>query len=102
MKNIFVGNLNFDTSESELKAEFEQYGEVDGVRIITDRETGRPRGFGFVEMPDAEEAATAIAKSNGKELAGRRLNVSEALPKVPRNTSASGVYGGDTGFKRHA
>jgi RNA recognition motif-containing protein len=76
--NIFVGNLNWTTTEIELKQLFSAYGTVDSVRIATDRETGRPRGFGFVEMPDASEAHAAIEALNGTSLAGRPLTVNEA------------------------
>jgi len=82
--NIFVGNLAFTTTEQELRQLFEQYGVVDTVNIITDRETGRPRGFGFVEMPDGTAARTAIAKLQGQELGGRALNVNEARPREER------------------
>ena len=102
MKNIFVGNLSFQTSESELRAAFEEYGAVDQVRIMTDHETGRSRGFGFVEMADDDAAETAIAKSNGKELAGRRLNVSAAMPRAARHPGGSDGYRRDSGLKRYA
>jgi RNA recognition motif-containing protein len=82
--NIFVGNLAFTATEQDLRQLFEQYGAVDTVHIITDRETGRPRGFGFVDMPDQQEAQSAIAGLQGKELAGRPLNVNEAKPREPR------------------
>lgn len=81
MKNLFVGNLNFQTTESELSDLFKQYGQVSRVHIAMDRETGRARGFAFVEMPNDEEAAAAIAAMNGKEVGGRKLNVNEARPK---------------------
>jgi len=81
MKNLFVGNMSFDTTESELRALFEQYGEVERVNVVTDRDTGRARGFAFVEMANDEAAASAIAALNGRELNGRALNVNEARPK---------------------
>ena len=81
MKNLFVGNISFQTSESELQALFEPFGEVTRVQIMTDRETGRSRGFGFVEMANDDDAAKAIGALNGKELNGRALNVNEARPK---------------------
>jgi cold-inducible RNA-binding protein len=84
MKNLFVGNISFQTTESELRSAFEQFGEIDRVRIMTDRDTGRSRGFAFVEMPDDEEAAKAIAGLNAQELGGRAINVSEARPKPAR------------------
>ena len=78
---IFVGNLSFQTSQEDLRAAFEAYGNVDSVDILTDRATGQSRGFGFVEMPDAREAQQAIQRMNGRELNGRALNVNEARPK---------------------
>lgn len=82
--NIFVGNLNFRSTEQTLQGLFEPYGEVTSVRIITDRETGRSRGFGFVEMANDEEARAAIAALDGQEFDGRPLNVNEARPREPR------------------
>jgi cold-inducible RNA-binding protein len=93
LKNIFVGNLNFNTSEDELRQMFEAHGQVDRVSIMTDRETGRSRGFGFVEMANAEEAERAIAALNGMQLGGRTLNVNEARPK-PERTGGGGGGGG--------
>lgn len=90
MKNIFVGNLNFNTSEDELRQMFEAHGQVDRVSIMTDRETGRSRGFGFVEMTNAEEAERAIAALNGMQLGGRTLNVNEARPKPERTGGGGG------------
>jgi cold-inducible RNA-binding protein len=89
MKNIFVGNLDFATTESSIRSLFEQYGNVERVSIITDRDTGRSRGFAFVEMPDGTQADQAIAALNGREIDGRALNVNEARPK-----SAGGGGGG--------
>jgi len=94
LKNIFVGNLNFNTSEDELRQMFEAHGQVDRVSIMTDRETGRSRGFGFVEMTNAEEAERAIAALNGMQLGGRTLNVNEARPK-PERTGGGGGGGRD-------
>jgi RNA recognition motif-containing protein len=85
--NIFVGNLSFTASEAELRQLFEQYGAVDTINLITDRETGRPRGFGFVEMPDSRAARAAIQGLQGTDLAGRALNVNEAKPREPRRDS---------------
>lgn len=82
MKNIFVGNLSFSTTEQELRSLFEAYGTVDRVNIITDRESGQPRGFAFVEMSNDAEGDNAIAVINGKKLGGRALNVNEARPKA--------------------
>jgi RNA recognition motif-containing protein len=81
---IFVGNLAFTTTEDELSQLFESYGIVDRVQIITDRETGRSRGFGFVEMPDTAEATAAIAGLNGSSLGGRPLTVNEARQREER------------------
>jgi len=81
MKNLFVGNMSFQTSESELRALFEPFGQVTRVHIAMDRETGRARGFAFVEMNNDEEAAKAIAALDGKEVGGRNLKVNEARPK---------------------
>ena len=81
MTNIFVGNLNFQTTQDELYAAFAQYGAVERVNIVTDRDTGQPRGFAFVEMTDKREAETAINQLNGAELNGRAMNVNEARPK---------------------
>jgi RNA recognition motif-containing protein len=81
MKNIFIGNLDFSATESSVRALFEPYGRVDRVNLITDRDTGSPRGFAFVEMADSTEADRAIAALNGANLGGRALNVNEARPK---------------------
>ena len=85
MKNIFVGNLSFQITETELRTAFERYGEVLNVRMMTDRETGRARGFAFVEMADAEQADRAISEMNGTSLDGRALTVNEARPKGERS-----------------
>ena len=82
--NIFVGNLAFTATEHDLHQLFEAYGAVDKVNIITDRDTGRAKGFGFVEMPDSAAAQAAIQGLNGTELAGRALTVNEAKPREPR------------------
>lgn len=84
MKNIFVGNLSFNTNEDELRQLFEAYGQVDRVSILTDRDTGRSRGFGFVEMANNEDGEKAIAALNGSQIGGRTLNVNEARPKTER------------------
>ena len=88
MKNIFVGNLSFNTSEDELRQIFEAFGQVDRVSILTDRETGRSRGFAFVEMTNTEEGDKAIAGLNGSQLGGRTINVNEARPKGERAGSS--------------
>jgi RNA recognition motif-containing protein len=90
LKNIFVGNLDFNTGEDELRQLFEQYGPVDRVAIMTDRDTGRSRGFGFVEMTNTEDGEKAIAALNGMQLGGRTLNVNEARPKAERAGSGGG------------
>ena len=82
--NIYVGNLALSTTDHDLRQLFEPYGVVDEIRIITDRETGRSKGFGFIEMHDSTAARTAIAKLQGQELAGRTLTVNEARPREPR------------------
>jgi len=93
--NIYVGNLSFDTAEEDLRQAFEGHGEVTSVSIITDRYTGKSRGFGFVEMPSKEEAQAAIAGLNGQELNGQTLNVNEARPRTERGTErGSGNRGG--------
>ncbi|MDP6499879.1 MAG: RNA-binding protein [Candidatus Marinimicrobia bacterium] len=79
--NIYVGNISFQLSESDLEAAFAEYGQVDSARIITDRVSGRSKGFGFVEMPDQAEGETAVQELNGKELEGRPLKVNEARPR---------------------
>jgi len=93
--NIYVGNMSYDTSEDELREAFEAYGEVDSVSIITDRDTGRPKGFGFVEMPNDEEAQAAIDGLNEEEFMGRTLNVNKARPK-----RSGGGGGGRRGGRR--
>jgi len=82
--NIFVGNLSFSCTEDELREAFEQYGTVDSARIISDRETQRSRGFGFVEMPNDSEAQAAIGGLDGQNLDGRDLRVNEARPREDR------------------
>ena len=82
--NIFVGNISFDSTDRDVRQLFEAYGTVDTVSIITDRETGRARGFGFVEMANNREAQSAIQGLQGKDLGGRTLNVNEAKPREPR------------------
>jgi len=85
MKNLFVGNMSFQTTESELNALFQPFGQVARVHVVMDRETGRARGFAFVEMPNDDEAAKAIAALDGKEVGGRNLKVNEARPKTERS-----------------
>ena len=82
--NIYVGNLSYQMSESELRDAFAAFGEVSSVKILMDRETGRSRGFGFVEMPNQGEAETAITQLNGKDVGGRALRINEARPRERR------------------
>jgi len=93
LKNIFVGNLSFNTSEDELRQIFETYGQVERVSILTDRETGRSRGFGFVEMTNPEEGEKAITGLNGSQFGGRTINVNEARPKAERPGGGRGERG---------
>jgi cold-inducible RNA-binding protein len=94
LKNIFVGNLSFNTNEEELRQLFEPYGQVDRVSIMTDRDTGRSRGFGFVEMASNEDGEKAIAGLNGSQVGGRTINVNEARPKTERSAGGGGGGGG--------
>ena len=100
MKNIFVGNLSFNTGEDELRQLFESYGQVDRVSIMTDRDTGRSRGFGFVEMASNEDGDKAITALNGSQVGGRTINVNEARPKTERSGGGGGGYGGGGGGGR--
>jgi RNA recognition motif-containing protein len=93
MTNIFVGNLSFQTTQEDLLATFSQYGNVERVNIITDRDSGQPRGFAFVEMTERRDAENAISQLNGAELNGRAMNVNEARPK-PQGGSGGGGFGG--------
>ena len=95
MTNIFVGNLSYQTTEDELQSAFSAFGQVERVSIIRDRESGQSRGFGFVEMPNGEEAEKAIQAMNGREFSGRALNVNEARPRDERG---GGGGGGGRGF----
>ena len=97
MKNLYVGNLPHSTTESELRGVFEAHGAVEKVSIVTDRETGRARGFAFVEMTNAGEADKAIAALNGTELGGRALKINEAQPKADRPKSGGQRFGGGGG-----
>ena len=99
MKCLFVGNINFQSTESELRTAFEPFGEIERVRVMTDRDTGRSRGFAFVELTDDEEAAKAIEAMNGKELGGRLINVSEARPK-PERAMRPSYSGSREGYSR--
>jgi RNA recognition motif-containing protein len=97
VKNIFVGNLSFNTNEDELRQIFEPYGQVDRVSILTDRDTGRSRGFGFVEMTSDEDGEKAITALNGSQFGGRTINVNEARPKAERGGGGFGGGGGGRG-----
>jgi cold-inducible RNA-binding protein len=96
MKNLFVGNMSFQTTEGDLRALFEPFGQITRVHLAMDRETGRARGFAFVEMPNDAEAAKAIAELDGKEFGGRNLKVNEARPKTEGR--GPGGPGGPRGF----
>ncbi len=106
MTNIFVGNLSYQATQADLQAAFEAYGGVERVNIVTDRDTGQPRGFAFVEMGDPQAAQTAISQLNGAELHGRAMNVNEARPKPAGggggfgNKRSSSGYGGGKGGGR--
>lgn len=102
MKNLYVGNLPHSTTEAELRNVFEAHGPVEKVTLVTDRETGRSRGFAFVEMTDASEADKAIAALNGTDLGGRPLTINEAKPKTDRPRSGGGGqrFGGGGGRSR--
>lgn len=97
MKNIFVGNLSFGATEGAVRSLFEQYGTVDRVSLVSDRDTGQARGFGFVEMSNNSEADRAIAELNGRDLDGRALNVNEARPKSERGGFGGGGRGNSGG-----
>jgi len=104
MKNIYVGNLSFATSEETVRSLFEAHGTVERVNIARDRDTGQPRGFGFVEMSNDNEAEQAMAALNGRDVDGRTLNVNEARPKTDRGfgggNRGSGNRSGGGGFRR--
>jgi RNA recognition motif-containing protein len=93
MTNIYVGNLSFRTTQDELHSLFAQYGNVERVNLVTDRDTGQPRGFAFVEMTERQNAQTAISNLNGAEVGGRALKVNEAQPKP----AGGGGFGGGRG-----
>jgi len=97
VKNIFVGNLDFKATEEAVRALFERYGAVNSARIMTDRETGRSRGFAFVEMENENEANQAISALNGFNMDGRALNVNEARPKPDRGFGGGGGGGRPSG-----
>ncbi|MDX9910301.1 MAG: RNA-binding protein [Phycisphaerales bacterium] len=94
---LYVGNMSFQTTEADLRELFSQHGEVTSATIVMDRETGRPRGFGFVEFADAESGRRAIEATNGQEFGGRALNVNEAKPREDRGGGRGGFGGGGGG-----
>lgn len=96
---LFVGNFAFSTTEDDLRAIFEPYGSIDSVAVVTDRTTGRSRGFGFVEMPDKAQAEKAIEALNGKQIGGRTLNINEARPKADGGGFRGGRGGGRGGSR---
>jgi RNA recognition motif-containing protein len=98
--NIYIGNLSFNTTEEELRQAFEEFGEVTSVNIITDRDSGRPRGFAFVEMASKDDGMAAISGLNGRESDGREWNVNEARPREPRSGGGGG-RGGNRGGGRN-
>ena len=100
MKNLYVGNLPHSTTEAELRNLFEPHGAVEKVTLVTDRDTGRSRGFGFVEMTNANEADKAIAALNGSDLGGRTLTINEAKPKAERSGGGGRRFGGGGGRGR--
>jgi cold-inducible RNA-binding protein len=94
-KKLYVGNLSYDTTDSDLRALFEEFGTVDSAQVIMDRDAGRSKGFGFVEMGDNQEAQAAIQALNGKDVGGRPLTVNEAKPREDRGGGGGrGGYGG--------
>ena len=97
MKKLFVGNIPHSATEAELRTLFEPHGAISQVSIVTDRDTGRSRGFAFVEMTDSAEAEKAIAALNGTELGGRALNINEARPKTDSRLPFGGPGGGRSG-----
>lgn len=100
MTNIFVGNLSYQTRQDELEAAFAAYGAVERVSVVTDRDTGQPRGFAFIEMTNRNEASNAITGLNGVELNGRAMNVNEAKPREERGGGNRGGNGGGYGRQR--
>lgn len=90
---IYLGNLSYDAAEEALEEKFRQYGQVESVTIIKDRDTGRSKGFGFVEMPEGSEAQSAIEAINGQEMDGRALTVNEARPREERSSGGGGYRG---------
>jgi RNA recognition motif-containing protein len=100
-KKLYVGNLGYGTTDSDLMKLFEAHGMVESAQVIVDRDTGRSKGFGFVEMKTAQEAQAAIAALNGKDVDGRSLTVNEARPKTEGGRGGSGRHGGFGGGRRY-
>jgi RNA recognition motif-containing protein len=98
-RKLYVGNLPYETNETDLQALFAQAGSVESINVVRDRDTGRARGFAFVEMATDEEAQQAVNTLNDQEFGGRRLTVNEAKPQVPRSGGGGG-YGGGGGSRR--
>jgi cold-inducible RNA-binding protein len=98
MKNIYVGNLDYGVNEDQLRQAFEAFGQVEKVTLIRDRDTGQPRGFGFVEMATDSEADTAIQSLNGSQMGSRAITVNEARPRVERSGGGGGGGGGRGGY----
>jgi len=98
-KKLYVGNLPFSVTDQVLQETFSQVGKVESARVITDRDTGRSKGFGFVEMSSDDEATKAIDQFNGAECEGRNLTVAEARPQAPREGGPRGGGGGGGGFR---
>ena len=92
--NLYVGNLAYEVTDEDLKSAFQAHGEIESARVIMDRETGRSKGFGFVEMPKAEQAQEAIKALNGSQIGGRAITVNEARPKPQRDSHGGGGFGG--------
>lgn len=100
-KKLYIGNLSYSVDDASLHAKFAEFGNVDSARVIMDRESGRSKGFGFVEMSSDEEADRAINEMNGQEFSGRNINVSEARPQAPREGGGGrGGFGGGRGGDR--
>jgi RNA recognition motif-containing protein len=99
--NIYVGNLSFTTTDADIKEAFQAFGEVSSCNVITDKYSGQSRGFGFVEMPNKEEADKAMAALNGKDLKGRTLKVNEAKPRTERSGGGGGRGGFGGGGRRY-
>jgi RNA recognition motif-containing protein len=99
--NIYVGNLSFSVTETDLREAFQAYGAVDKAAVISDKATGQSRGFGFVEMPNKEEGLKAISALNGRDIKGRAIKVNEAQPKTDRPRTGGGGFGGGGGRNRY-